>query len=210
MTATSFPSYCHPERGEGSAVALRTPKQASFPLADYALGTRWMVYFLAMINFEDTRWLNMTGGYRTPFDPRPLLKRLKTDSETTAVWHELWDGLHHQGDIGEASFASVPYLVSCCRERGVLDWNIYAMVAIIELARKEGTNPDVPRWIADDYFQAIRELAEIGVKEVLQSDNVDDIRAILSIVAIEKGLRIHGKFLVNYSEDEMIDIDSRA
>ena len=163
-----------------------------------------------MINFEDTRWSNMTGGYRTPFDPRQLLKRLKTDSDTTAVWHELWDELHHQGDIGEASFAAVPYLVSYCRERGMMDWNIYAMVAIIELARKKGTNPDVPRWISDDYFQAIKELAEIGAKNVLQSNNADFTRAILSIIAIEKGLRIHGKFLVNYSEVEMIEIDSRV
>lgn len=163
-----------------------------------------------MINFEDVWWSNMTGGYRTPFDPRPLLKRLKTDGDTTEVWHELWDELHHQGDIGEASFAAVPYLVRYCRERGVIDWNTYAMVAIIELARKEGTNPDVPRWMANDYFQAIRELAEIGVKEVLQAEGTDDIRAILSIIAIEKGLRIHGKFLVNYSEAEMLDIESRV
>ena len=32
----------------------------------------------------------------------------------------------------------------------------------------------------------------------------------LSILAIEKDLRIHGKFLVNYSEDEMLDIESRV
>jgi hypothetical protein len=89
---------------------------------------------------QDARWSNMTGGYKMPFDPRPLLKRLETDSDTTEVWHELWEELHHQGDVGEASFAAVPFLVRSYRKRGVLDWNTYAIVAIIELARKEGNN----------------------------------------------------------------------
>jgi hypothetical protein len=91
-----------------------------------------------MITLEDARWSNLTGGYRTPLDPRPLLKRLETDSDTTEVWQELWDELHHQGDIGEASFAAVPFLVRNYRKRGVLHWNTYAIVAIIELARGEG------------------------------------------------------------------------
>lgn len=151
----------------------------------------------------------MTAGYRIPLDPRPLLKRLGTDSDTTNVWHELWDELHHQGDVGDASFAAVPFLVRSYQERGVIDWNTYAIVAIIELARNEGQNPDVPGWIADDYFQAIRELAETGATEVLQAEAAEDVRAILSVIAIEKGLRIHGRLLVNYSEDELMEIESK-
>ena len=144
-----------------------------------------------------------------PFDPRPLLKRLETDSDATEVWHELWEELHHQGDVGEASFAAVPFLVKSYRERGVLDWNTYAIVAVIELARRDGKNPDVPRWIADDYFLAIRKLAEIGTTEIPQAESAEDVRAILSVIAIEKGLPMHGKFLVNYSEDELTDIESK-
>jgi hypothetical protein len=163
-----------------------------------------------MISLKDARWSNMTGGYKTPFDPRPSLKRLETDSDTTEVWQELWEELHHQGDVGEASFAAVPFLVRSYRERGVLDWNTYAIVAIIELARKEGKNPDVPRWIADDYFQAIAKLAEIGTTEVLQAETAEDVRAILSVIAIEKGLRVYGRFLVNYSEDELMEIETKT
>jgi hypothetical protein len=162
-----------------------------------------------MISLEDVRWLRMTGGYQTLFDPRPLLRRLGIDSDVTEVWQGLWEELYHQGDVGDASFAAVPFLVRSYRERGVIDWNTYAIVAIIELARKEGKNPDVPQWIADDYFQAIRRLAEIGTAEILQAETAEDVRAILSVIAIEKGLRIYGKYLVNYSEDELLDIQSR-
>src|ERR1035438_9163679 len=162
-----------------------------------------------MISIEDVRWSNMTGGYKMPLDPRPLLRRSGTDSDTTEVWHELWNELHHQGDVGDASFAAVPFLVMIYRQRGVIDWNTYAIVAIIELARNEGQNTDVPKWIADDYFQAIRKLAEVGTTEVLRAETPDEVVAILSIIAIERGLRTHGRFLVNYSEAEMKDIESR-
>jgi hypothetical protein len=163
-----------------------------------------------MISLEDARWLKLTGGYRTAFDPRPLIKRLETDSDTTAVWQELWEELHHQGDVGDASFAAVPFVVENCLKRGGLDWNPCAMVATIELARNSGKNPEVPHWIAEDYFQAIRRLAEIGASEVLRKENVHDIRAILSVIAMSKGLRSHAKFLLNYAEDELIEIESRA
>ncbi|HUA93516.1 MAG TPA: hypothetical protein VL991_13175 [Terracidiphilus sp.] len=163
-----------------------------------------------MISLDDARWSNMTGGYRMPCDPRPLLKRLESDSDTTEVWHELWEELHHQGDVGEASFAAVPFLVSSYIRRGVLDWNTYAIVAIIELAREEGKNPDIPPWIEHDYFRAIRELAEIGTKEVLLAETGEDVRAILSVIAIEKGLRIHSELLLKYAEDELREIVSKS
>jgi hypothetical protein len=163
-----------------------------------------------VISLEDPRWSNMTGGYKMPFDPRPLLRRLETEHNTAKVWQELWEELHHQGDVGDASFAAVPFLVRIYQQRGVIDWNTYAIVAIIELARTEGKNPDVPEWIAEEYFRAIRKLAEVGTKEVMQAEAAADVRAILSVLAIEKGLRTHGRFLVNYSESEMIDIESRV
>lgn len=162
-----------------------------------------------MIDLEDDRWSTMTGGYRTLLDPRPLLEKLSADRDTGEVWHMLWDELHHQGNVGDASFAAVPFLVEQYKERGVIDWNTYAIVVIIELARKEGKNPDVPQWFADDYFQAIRNLAEIGAREVLRAETEEDVRAILGVIAIQKGLRIHGRHLVNYSEAEMVDIESR-
>ena len=39
---------CHPERSEGSAVALRTPKPANFPVADQPLATRNLDPFIPL------------------------------------------------------------------------------------------------------------------------------------------------------------------
>jgi hypothetical protein len=115
--------------------------------------------------------------------------------------------------VGDASYAAVPLLVDIYRRQGVVDsniydWNTYAMVATIELARTNDHNPEVPDWLNMDYFRAIRELAEIGAAEVLRAEDEDVVRAILSVIAIAKGLRTQAKFLVDYTEDELLEIDS--
>ena len=85
-------------------------------------------------------------------------------------------------------------------------WNLYAMVAIIELARTESQNPEIPDWLRDDYFRSIQELAQMGTAEILETEESETKRAILSVIAIAKGLRAHGKFLVAYSEDELLQM----
>ncbi len=112
--------------------------------------------------------------------------------------------------MGEASYAAVPHLVRIYRQRGVIDWNTYAIVAVIELARDSGKNPELPEWLKEDYLQAIRELAEVGAVEVLKSTNFEDIQAILSILAIAAGARTHARFLINYSAEELLEMERLA
>jgi hypothetical protein len=160
-----------------------------------------------MLSLEDKRWQKLAGGYRTTFDPRPLLSKLEAGDDSKAAWHQLWDELHHQGDVGEASYAAVPHLVRIYRQRGVVDWNTYAIISVIELARRNGNNPHVPEWLKKDYHQAIRELAEIGATEVLRANDPDQVRAILSLVALVAGAPTHARFLVEYSEQELLEIE---
>ena len=67
-----------------------------------------MVDSARMLSFDDERWNNLTGGYKTPFDPGPCLRKLETQQETATVWEELWD---HQRVVGTASYTAVPELV---------------------------------------------------------------------------------------------------
>jgi len=163
-----------------------------------------------MLSLNDKRWQNLDGGYRTRFDPRPLFSKLEANKDTKAVWHELWEGLHHQGDVGEASFAAVPHLVRIYRQQGTFDWNTYGIVGTIELGRGQRKNPQVPKWLEEAYFKAIRDLAEIGATEVLQAKSAEDIRAILSILALATGARTHARFLLNYSDEELLEMEELA
>lgn len=159
-----------------------------------------------MASAEDDRWANLTGGYRTKYDPRPALQKLELGSDAKAAWEELWEELHHQGDVGEASYAAVPRLVEIYRKHPTLDWNTYALVSIIELARTEPGNPAVPDWLSTHYFNAIGQLAKLGAAEFFRTDDPDAQRSVLSVMALARGLRTHAHFLINYSGDELREI----
>jgi hypothetical protein len=169
-----------------------------------------MVDSVRMLSLDDNRWNNLTGGYRVKCDPRPLLAQLESEQTRETAWHELWEELHHQGDVGEASYASVPHLLRIHRTNGIVDWNTYAMVAIIELARGKGDNPELPTWLEEDYHRSIRELAKIGAAEIWRTEDPEAVRAILGVIAISKGIRTHGRFLVLYSDAELLDIEARV
>lgn len=85
--------------------------------------------------------------------------------------------------------------------------NTYAIVAIIELARDDNRNPPVPSWLEPDYLEAIRDLPELAAAEVLQTTNPEEVRAMLSILAISAGARTHAKFLVHYSAAELLEME---
>lgn len=67
------------------------------------------------------------------------------------VWEELWNELHHQGDIGIASYAAVPHIVRISAEVSNRDWNFYGLLATIEVEPHRKGNPAVPDWLIQDY-----------------------------------------------------------
>jgi hypothetical protein len=84
------------------------------------------------------------------------------------------------------------------------------MVAVIELARESRNNPEVPKWLMEDYLEAIRELAEVGAIEVLRTTSPEEVRSILSILAISAGARTYAKFLNDYSAEELLEMERLA
>jgi len=160
-----------------------------------------------MFNFDDERWNGLKGGYRIPCDPRPLLKKVESGADLENTWHELWGELHHQGDVGEASYAAVPHLTRIHRQRGTPDWNPYALVACIELARTKGNNPALPSWLQEEYFDSIQELAKIGITEFPLAKTAADVRGILMILALSKGARTYARLILEYSEEELLALE---
>jgi hypothetical protein len=63
------------------------------------------------VKYDDPRWRALKGGYREIYDPTPALARLESGVALGEAWEELWNELHHQGDVGEASYTVVPGLV---------------------------------------------------------------------------------------------------
>src|SRR5688500_170347 len=93
------------------------------------------------MTLNDKLWKELQGGYKTDYDasvPLRQLEETKDEKGIKKVYDELWNELHHQGDVGLASYLALPQLVRIGKSRGLFDWNLLGLCTVIELQRHCG------------------------------------------------------------------------
>ena len=153
------------------------------------------------MDFDDIDWAALRGGYRVPYDPRKALLGLE-NGDPAAAWQELWAELYHQGDVGEASYAAVPYMVRIHETRRLADWNTYALVATIEEARLDRRNPELPAYLKPGYDAAWKRLVKIGIGHLADAEEAILVSSILGLIAFGKKQISLGQFVTGFTEDE--------
>jgi len=157
------------------------------------------------MDFDDIRWTRLLGGYKVPYDPRGALRRLE-NGDVEDAWQELWEELHHQGDVGEASYAAVPHIVRICEARGLLDWNAYALAVIIEEARLDGRNPEIPAYLKQGYDTAWQTLLKIGIRQLEEAEEPTLVCSIIGVIAFWKKQPTLGRLAIAFTEDERVEL----
>ena len=153
-----------------------------------------------MLSLSDQRWRSLKGGYRLPFDASVPLKRLEAGED---VWEELWDNLHHQGDVDEASYATVPHLVRIAALDSTRDWNVYALIAVTEIERHRTSTPPLPSWLQTDYAQAWRDIAHLALRDLEADLDSSTTRSALSVIALAQKERKLGALLSHFDSSEI-------
>jgi len=142
-----------------------------------------------MLPLDDARWQSYCGGYHAPYDASPLLRRLLADGPNEELWEEFWTDLHHQGDVDQASYAAVPWLVEFLRRSARIEWNALALIAVIELERDQRHNPPVSKELENDYFAAIKCLpAALGTHPDEQWSELV-VQGAVACIALARGQR---------------------
>lgn len=142
-----------------------------------------------MIELSAEQWASLKGGYRTAYDPRLALRALDAGENQDAAWVELWEHVHHQGDIGDASYVVIVELARLLFEGRQLGWNAFAMAETVETARlRFSDNPAVPLWLAQDYAVAWGRLRDHALAILPGADEDELIHGALAVVALHKGL----------------------
>ena len=109
-----------------------------------------------MLELHAPEWSKLTGGYRLPYDASPLLRNLHASSKCPPeIWEEIWNELHHQGDVGSASYAVMPWLLKIYQEKDWIDFQLPGYAFAVEQPRLNPANPKVPDWLAAEYDAAI-------------------------------------------------------
>jgi len=150
----------------------------------------------------------MRGGYRQPYDPALVLRDIDQGVRLKSAWDELWNELHHQGDVGECSYACVPVLVSIHENQDRLDWNLFSLVSTIEIERHRASNPPIPDWLVSSYESAWRSLLTLALKQLPRANGLTEVQSMLAAIAIAKGNLKLGKLILCVDESEFDEIFS--
>lgn len=158
-----------------------------------------------MITLDDPKWKSLHGGYRVAYDASAALRTIEEGIAVEAAWEELWNELHHQGDVDEASYAAVPQIIRILRTKSQssVDWNPYALISTIEVERHRKGSPPLPAWLVNDYHDAWTELIDVAVRDLKNTMSPLAIRSILGALALGKQQVKLGAFIGNSDESEI-------
>ena len=160
-----------------------------------------------MIQLNDPKWKELEGGYRAPYDASIALRRLESadsSEEVDDVLAELWDELHHQGDVGLASYFAVPHLVRIAREKGIVNSSLLGLITVIEVQRHK-ENPQIPKEHQEDYLNSLK-----AIPELIENSNNKDwdlafTAAALSALAASKGQLKVAQAVLNFDDEDVLD-----
>ncbi|SDF72377.1 hypothetical protein SAMN05216464_12634, partial [Mucilaginibacter pineti] len=163
---------------------------------------------LPALDLDDTKWEGLEGGYKgTKYNASGALKKLELANgkvEISFIYKELWDELHHQGDIGLASYYAVPHLVRIAQEKKYLDYNVLGLVSVIEIQRHKD-NPPLPKALYPAYNDAITNLGKLAVLAINQPWNLDLASSALTAIALAKGQIKLANAIQNMDSEGVID-----
>jgi len=169
-----------------------------------------------MIDLDDPRWQNLSHGYGSAADIPKLLRQLAcatgpkgaSESET---WFTLWSSLCHQGDVYDASYAALPYIVEIAfTAKEPIDFSFFQLPAAIEIARSSGNGPPVPSDLAEAYSHAVSRLTECVSHHLHEHWDEPTLLSALSALAAAKGHHRVADAIMNLDEDlitKLIELD---
>jgi hypothetical protein len=153
-----------------------------------------------MLLLSDPIWSQLEGGYGMAYDASKALAQMERGE---SVWEEFWKELHHQGNVGAASYAAIPQIVRICETRRDRDWNLYALAATIEIERHRKENPPLPAWLAPSYKTAWDCLVKLALADLAGKPDKLTLRSALSVVALGRGDLKLGALLSNSDTNEI-------
>src|SRR5262245_16875406 len=119
---------------------------------------------MELLPITDPRWKRYRGGYnRAGVDITHFLDKLLSAQVLEKDWDILWDDLHHQGDVGETSYAVVPYLAHYASMATPIAWHAFGFPAVVELERGHHGNPELPVELVGGYSSALLALPKIAL-----------------------------------------------
>jgi hypothetical protein len=157
---------------------------------------------------SDCRWKELEGGYRgIKYDasiPLKGLEQVNSLKEAETIYEELWGELHHQGDVGIASYYAVVHLVRIAQEKRLIDYNVLALVSVIEIQRHKD-NPELPKALEPVYFEALIVLKRLANTALEQDTDLSLVQSALAAIAVAQKQVKLAEAILKFDSEEEID-----
>lgn len=160
------------------------------------------------MNLDNEIWKGLEGGYRTPYDvsiPLAELEQTKQPERVKEILEEFWNELHHQGDVGIASYLAIPQLVRIAKQKSLTDSSLLALCAVIEQQRHLGENPELPNKFKTYYNAGLNELKELASGQLKNNLEEMDLLITLSAIATCNGQVKVGKAILEFEDQDILD-----
>jgi hypothetical protein len=160
-----------------------------------------------LLPLDDLRWRSYRSGYnRVATDATDWIRKLLSKDFPESHWSFLWDDLHHQGDVGEASYAVIPYLAEYLRQTSDLNWNIFSFAACVELERTENGNPPIPTEIQESYYAGLKDLSRLAVGINIETWSTEQTMGVAACLAVSRGQRLLARAYLELSDEIGMDV----
>jgi hypothetical protein len=120
-------------------------------------------------------------------------------------WEVVWDELHHQGDVGEATYARIPYLVDYQSRQRELDEQLFHFCVVVDLAQPENNNPAIPAEIEFSYAKALRQLPIIGVDLLKRGCEEHIVMGVTAATALAAGHRMLARAYLEFGRTDALE-----
>lgn len=144
-----------------------------------------------MLSLDSPQWSELCHAYGRAGDIPSVLHQLAalpSDANDAEPWFSLWSALAHQGDVFQASFAAVPYVVHALGSSPTTAPEVFlqfpAWVEVCRLNKRLEVEPA----LAEAYFQSLRELPMLAALALGRENcSADMLRCALAATAAAKG-----------------------
>ena len=167
-----------------------------------------------MLSLDDPRWDDLTHAYGLAVDVPPLLCRLAENPKQLGPndepWFSIWSSLCHQGDVYTGSYAAIPHVVQIALSKpGPIDFSFFLFPASVEVARINGRGPEIPRFLAVAYDEAIKLLPECVNVHRAEDWSQDLTISAFAALAVSKEQHVLAEAIMNLDDDWISKINNR-
>jgi hypothetical protein len=143
-----------------------------------------------MLGLDNPRWSELRHAYGSAQDLPTLLRALQeipSSSGDADPWFTLWSALAHQGDVYDASFAAVPYVIEAMsRDPAKADSSYLQFPAWVEICRLKNNAP-VPGDLEPAYRAALARLPGLVAAAAAREWDEGFLRCALAALSVAKG-----------------------